>query len=410
MVEVDTVVSRTQVVVVGAGPAGLAVANVLRQRGVDCVVLEERSREFIENRPRAGFLEEWAVRRLDGYGLAGRLLRTAERQGAFEFRFGGRREVVRYAERTGRHHYVYPQQELVADLVAAFTDAGGDARFGVRDVRLRDLESDSPSVLYTDPATGAEHRVECRAVAGCDGARGVTRGCLPADRSVVARHDYGVGWLALLAQAPPSADGVVFGIHPRGFAAHMARSPQVTRYYLQVPVGDSPDNWPHERVWDELRTRLAVPGGELVEGPLIDRQVLDMHNYVTEPMSWGRLYLAGESAHLVAPIGAKGMNLALRDAFLLAEALTAWLRDGDAEPLAGYGPACLRMVWQYQEYSQWFSELLHGPGHAAGGPDGTPAGDLFRARMARARLERLLESDAALDAFCEVYIGSRAGV
>ncbi|MDF3291198.1 4-hydroxybenzoate 3-monooxygenase [Streptomyces silvisoli] len=394
-----TVTTRTQVVVIGAGPAGLSTANLLRQRGVDCVVLEARSREFIERHPRAGFLEEWAVRELERYGLAGRLLRQAGRHGSFEFRFDARRHHIHYAQLTGQHHFVYPQQELVTDLVAHYADVlGGDIRFEVDDVRLHDLTTDRPFVTYTDPDTGRLHRVECAYIAGCDGARGVCRRHIPAQESVFASRDYGIGWLALLVEAPPSAEGVVFGIHPRGFAAHMARTPRITRFYLQCPSGDDAANWSHERVWRELHTRLAVPGAPITEGRIVERQVLDMHNYVVEPMSYGRLHLAGDSAHLVAPIGAKGMNLALHDAFALSSALTARLRDGDGAGLAGYSARCLRRVWQYQEFSQWFADVLHG----ATDPDP------FQARIAEARLRRLLDSPAAATAFCELYIGRLA--
>ncbi|UZJ32444.1 4-hydroxybenzoate 3-monooxygenase [Streptomyces endophytica] len=391
--------TRTSVAVVGAGPAGLTVANLLRAAGVDCVVLEAESREFIEQRPRAGFIEEWAVHALDRHGLAGRLLETAETQAQFEFRFDGRRHTFRTGELSGRRHFVYPQPLLVTDLVAAYVDeAGGDARFGVRDVRLHDIDGDRPAVSYTDPRTGARHHIACDVIAGCDGARGVTRAAIPAGRTVLTRYDHGVAWLALLAEAPPSAEGVVFGIHERGFGAHMARSPEVTRYYLQVPPGADADDWPHARVWDELQTRLAAAGTPpLTEGPLREKVVLDMHNYVVEPMAYGRLYLAGDAAHLVAPIAAKGMNLALNDALLLAEALIA-RHHGDDSGLAGYSDACLRRVWQYLEFSQWLSEVLHG----------ASSGDRFRAGTATARLRRLLGSRAAAEAFAGLYLGEEA--
>lgn len=391
--------TRTGVVIVGAGPAGLTVANLLRAAGVDCVVLEAESREFIEQRPRAGFMEEWAVRALARHGLADRLLERAGTQGEFEFRFEGERHTVRTAELSGRRHFVYPQPLLVTDLLASYADvAGGDVRFGVREVRLHGIDSARPAVSYTDPATGDRHHLACDFIAGCDGARGVTRAAIPADRAVLTRHDHGVAWLALLAEAPPSADGVVFGIHERGFGAHMARSPEVTRYYLQVAPGEDAGNWSHTRVWSELRTRLAAAGAPpLTEGPLIEKVVLDMHNYVVEPMVHGRLHLAGDAAHLVAPIAAKGMNLAINDALLLGDALIAHYR-GDDSGLAGYSQACLRRVWQYLEFSQWLSEVLHG----------ASSGDRFQAGTARARLRRLLGSESAAKAFAGLYIGEEA--
>ncbi|MFG2501270.1 4-hydroxybenzoate 3-monooxygenase [Streptomyces sp. NPDC048441] len=389
---------RARVVVVGAGPAGLTVANILRAASVDCVVLETETREFIEQRPRAGFIEEWAVRALERRGLADRLLAHAQTHSECEFRYAGERHRFPYGELSGNRHFVYPQPLLVTDLVRAYADrAGGDIRFGVRDVELHGIDTDRPSVSYTDPETGERIRIDCDAIAGCDGARGVTRACLAAEEHVtVARHDYGIGWLALLAEAPPSSHCVVFGIHPRGFAAHMARSPQVTRYYLECPPGDDHENWPHERVWSELQARLSVAGAPpLTEGRLIEKRVLDMHNYVVEPMSYGRVYLAGDAAHLAAPIAAKGMNLALHGALLLGDALAAYCAEGDDSGLTGYSASCLPRVWQYQEFSQWLSELLHG----------TSSGDPFKAGTGGARLNRILNSPAAAGAFAELYIG-----
>lgn len=391
---------RTRVVVVGAGPAGLTVANLLRAASVDCVVLETETRQFVEQRPRAGFLEEWAVRALERRGLADRMVRHAETQGECEFRLAGERHRFRYGELSGQRHFVYPQQQLVTDLVCLHVDEGrGDVRFGVRDVTAEGLEGDRPVVAYTDPASGARVRLACDAVAGCDGARGVSRGWIPDGRRTVARHDFGVAWLALLAEAPPSADCVVFGVHPRGFAAHMARSPHVTRYYLECRPGDDPADWPHERVWSELRTRLhAADAPPPTEGRLIEKRVLPLHDYVTTPMSHGRLHLAGDCAHLVAPVAAKGMNLALHDALLLADALTAFCADGDETGLRDYSDACLRRVWQYQEFNQWLGEILHG----------ASSGDPYRAGVATARLRRMLGSPAAAASVAGLYIGHDA--
>ncbi|MFI2763728.1 4-hydroxybenzoate 3-monooxygenase [Streptomyces echinatus] len=389
--------TRFPVVVLGAGPAGLTVGNILRAAGVDCLVLETESREFIEQRPRAGVIEEWAVRGLERRGLAGRLLERAERHSECEFRFDGRGHRFSYTELTGRHHWIYPQPLLVTDLVREYADVrGGEIRFGVRDVRLHDLDSDRPAVSYTDPDTGERRLVRCDFVAGCDGARGASRAALPPSVRT-SRHDYGIGWLALLAKAPPSADRVLFGMHPAGFAGHMPRSPGVTRYYLQCPPGDDPGNWPDDRVWEQLQQRLrAADRPPLREGRLLEKRVLDMHNYVVEPMVYGRLLLAGDAAHLVAPIAAKGMNLALNDAFLLGDGLVAQLTEGDSAGLDGYSAACLRRVWDYQEFSQWLSEIYHGTSH----------GDPHRAGTTLARLRRLFSSPVAAAAFAEQYLGT----
>ncbi|MEU1404449.1 4-hydroxybenzoate 3-monooxygenase [Streptomyces sp. NPDC005728] len=389
---------RRTVVVVGAGPAGLTVGTILRDASVDCVILETESRPFIETRPRAGVIEEWAVRELARRGLAENLLERAQVHDTCEFRFGGERYRFSYGDLTGRHHYVYPQPLLVTDLVREYADVrGGDIRFGVRDVRLHDLDSDRPAVSYQCPQTGERRLLRCDFVAGCDGARGVTRDAIPPERRRIARQDDGIGWLALLAEAPPSSDCVLFGIHPHGFAGHMARSPEVTRYYLQCPPGDDPENWPHDRVWAELRTRLGAAGAPpLAEGRLIEKRVLDMHHYVVEPLVHGRLLLAGDAGHLTAPIAAKGMNLALHDAFLLGDALVTYVTRGDGRGLEGYSEASLRRVWDYQEFSQWLSDIYHG----------VASGDPFRAGTTLARLRRLFTSPAAAAAFAEQYLGA----
>jgi p-hydroxybenzoate 3-monooxygenase len=392
--------AETSVVIVGAGVAGLAIGRLLRTAGVDCVVLETESRQFIEQRPRAGFIEEWVVRALERHGLADGLLAHAKPQSECEFRMDGARHLFRYGALSGQHHFVYPQQLLVTDLVRAYADdAGGPIHFGVTDVELHGLDTERPAVSYTAAETGERHVINCDFVAGCDGARGVSRKAVPEGVMQVMRHDFGIGWMAILAQAPPPSAHALFGLHRNGLGAFMHRSPEISRYYLEVPPGDSPDNWPHERVWRELRERLEVPDAEpLVEGELLEKRVLDMHNYVVEPLSYGRLHLAGDAAHLLAPIGAKGMNSALHDAFLLTDGLRAHYEQGDDSRLAGYSDDALRRIWQYQEFNQWLAEIMHGPS----------SGDPFRARVAAARLRRMVGSEISGASLAGLYIGADA--
>ncbi|WP_152363612.1 4-hydroxybenzoate 3-monooxygenase [Microlunatus speluncae] len=391
--------TQTSVIIIGAGPAGLTIGNVLRAAGIDCLVLEAESRDFIERRPRAGVIEEPVVRGLERRGLAANLLSRAQRQDACEFRFDGGRHRFDFGALTGRQHWVYPQQHLVTDLLREYADVRrGRISFGVRDVVLHDLATERPGVSFTDAASGQRRMITGDFVAGCDGARGVTRAGLPEDLRV-SSLDYGIGWLAILAEAPPSNDCATFGLHPNGFAGHMSRSPEVTRYYLECLPGDQPDDWPAERVWPELRERLAATGAEpLSEGRLIEKRVLELHNSVVEPMASGRLFLAGDAAHLTAPIAAKGMNLALHDAFLLGDALVGFLARADRGGLNGYSEACLRRVWDYQDCSRSLSEIFHGPS----------SGDPFLAGAATARLRRLFTSPTAAAAFAEQFLGLAA--
>jgi p-hydroxybenzoate 3-monooxygenase len=392
---------RTEVAVIGAGPAGLTLANRLRQEGVECLVLEQESRETVAGTPRAGFLEEWAVRALEACGLAPKALSSeAPRHDSVEFRFDGARQVLDYARLTGHHHVVYPQQSLVSALLERFEGDGGEVRFGLRELRLHDTAG-RPSVTWTDPETGRRQEADCAFVAGCDGARGVGRAALVEAGASVVRNDYGVDWLAMLAETPPTADSVIMGIHPRGYAAHMPRGPEVTRFYLQVPRGTRAEDWPDERAWVELQARLAVPepGHRVATGRLLEKRVLELHDYLVRPMALGRLQLAGDAAHLIAPIGAKGMNLAIFDALRLARGYAALLRGDDEAPLAGYSEGSLRQAWDYLEFSQWLAEVYHGP--SAGG---------FRGGAALTRLRRIFSSEAAARSFSELYLGVRTVV
>ncbi len=384
------------VVIIGAGPAGLTIGNILRAAAVDCVILESETRAVIEQRPRAGVLEEGSVRGLERRGLAAKLLSRAQRQSECEFRFRGERHRFDFAALTGRQHWVYPQQFLVTDLVREYADVrGGEIRFGVREIELGGLDTSRPQVSYQDPETG-RRVINCRFVAGCDGAHGVTRTALP-ETARISRHDYRIGWLALLAEAPPSNDCATFGIHPDGFAGHMSRGPETTRYYLQCPPDDEPAAWSSERVWSRLQQRLAATGADpLAEGRLIEQRVLALHSHVVEPMAYGRLFLAGDAAHLIPPIAPKGMNLALHDAFLLGDALVDQLITGADVGLDTYSATCLRRVWDYQEFARSLSEVFHG----------AASSDPHLAGITSARLLRLFRSPLAAAAFAEQFLGA----
>ncbi|WP_212908560.1 4-hydroxybenzoate 3-monooxygenase [Streptomyces sp. TS71-3] len=386
----------TCVVIVGAGPAGLATARGLADAGVPCLVLEKESRAAIENQPRAGYLEEWAARALSERGIADPLGAGAGVQGNCEFRFEGACHVFDYEELTGDRHVVYPQQQLVRDLLHAYVDeAGGAIEFEVADVGFEGVTTGKPAVSYTD-RSGARRLVGCEVIVGADGARGVSRRAITDLGARVLRSDLGVRWLTVLAQAPPSCDRVAFGMHRSGFAMFAARGPRTTRYYLELPAGDEAEDWPDERIWQELTRRLeAADRPPVSPGPITEKRVLDMHNYVVEPMSLGRLHLVGDSAHLLAPIAAKGMNLALSDAFILTDALADHLVRGSGGGLAEYTERALQRVWQYQEFTQWLSEIMHGPS----------SGDPFRARTAGVRLRRLTGSRRFARAVADLYLG-----
>jgi p-hydroxybenzoate 3-monooxygenase len=275
---------------VGAGPAGSTLANLLGQAGIPCVVLERGTRGYVETRPRAGVLEHRSVRMLNRHGLATRLLAEADRHGACEFRVGGRAYEVDYASLyEGRVHFIHPQQEVVKDLVGAFVDNGGDVRFSVPDVRLHDIDGDAPALSWTT-ATGERERLECAFIAGADGFHGVTRRHIPRNAVREYTHQQGIEWLSILAEAPPSTKKVIYALHPNGFAGHMLRSPTVSRYYLRMPVGDDVRDWPDDRVWSELHTRLALRDSDwkLTEGRIVEKRILDMRSHVVEPMRYGR--------------------------------------------------------------------------------------------------------------------------
>ncbi len=389
--------TRTQVAIVGAGPAGLVLAHLLHQGGVESVVVEKHARAYIEGRVRAGLLEHRTVQLLSERGLGERMLREGTPHHGTELRFDGQRHRIAYSDLYGgRSMLVYPQQEVVADLIRLRLGHGGATVFEAEDVTLGGIDSEAPSLTYGPPA--ARERLDCDYIAGCDGFHGVSRPAIPA--AALSLHDVRLpfAWLGVLAAVPPSTTEIIYALHERGFAGHMLRTDTVSRFYLQCAADDEIANWPDERIWYELRTRLATDGWTLQEGPIIERGISEMRSFVTEPMQYGRLFLAGDAAHIVPPTGAKGMNLAISDARVLAEALLANYRDGDESLLDAYSATCLKRVWRVQEFSTWMSWMLHRIDDEL--PDAA-----FRRRLQRAQLEYVTGSPAGATVFAENYVG-----
>jgi p-hydroxybenzoate 3-monooxygenase len=378
---------RTQVVILGAGPAGLTLSLLLAREGIETVVLEVRSREYVEQRVRAGLLEPNTVDVLRDLGVADRLQREGLEHTGVYLRRRGRQHHVDMTALTGRHITIYGQQEVVKDLIAARLERGGALHFEVESVAVHDVETDAPRVTCT--IDGEPVELTCDIIAGCDGFHGVSR---PALRDHLTEHEfvYPFAWLGILAEAPPSTDELIYAWHEDGFALHSMRSPHVSRLYLQVAVDEDLDAWPGERIWDELEARI----GAVNRGPLLDKGITPMRSFVTEPMQHGRLVLAGDAAHIVPPTGAKGLNLAVNDVRLLAPALVSLLRDGAGEALAGYSTAALRRVWRAQDFSNFMTQLLHDLG-----------GGAFERALQLSRLDYLERSEAAARMLAENYVG-----
>ncbi|WP_372498702.1 4-hydroxybenzoate 3-monooxygenase [Yinghuangia soli] len=386
-------------VILGAGPAGLVLANLLLDAGVGCVVLERADREHVQTRARAGFLAANTVRVLERHGLADGLRRGGREHSVCEFRTGDGRFRLDYSGLgRGEPHTVYPQQELVTDLLTRFLAAGGDLRFATEAVAVHDPDTTQPWVETRD-ADGRPGRWTGRYVAGCDGRHGAARRSLPPGAVRIHRRDHGVSWLGLLAEAPPSLDAVGYAMHERGFAGHMARTPETTRYYLQCEPGTSPASWSEERIWDELTVRMrAADYGALHHGRIVQSTVVDLESDVLEPLRHGSLFLAGDAAGLISPSAAKGANLAVLAAEILAEALVDDLRNADPGPLSRYSARCLAHIWRAQEFSLWMIRLLH---RAPGQDDEA----LFQEQLRRARVESLRTSRTHQDWFADNYVG-----
>jgi p-hydroxybenzoate 3-monooxygenase len=384
------------VAIIGGGVSGLAAATLLRSRGVGSIILERRSRRHVAERQRAGLVEYRAARMFERWGL-GQLLPDFPAEVTLEIRLDGQPRLL--AEdlpgMAGSSKSV-PQQALVRSLTAALLDGGADLRFGVSDVTVEQPADGRPVVRYAAP-DGTRHEIECDFVAGCDGDRGTSAPSVPDGVLATHAYDYGISWLTILADTPP-AEHALMAVGERGYAAQFPRGPAASRFYLHVPQGDTLADWPHDRIWAQLRRRLHQPG--LAAGPITATEIFPLRSSIREPMQYRRLYLLGDAAHIIPPMGAKGMNLALFDAETFAAAVSDYAHDGDESGLRGYSDTCLRRTWRYQEFSNWLTEMMHG---ACGAPVGD--GGSYRTRIMRARLERMLSSEAAARYYQEMFTG-----
>ncbi len=388
-------VLRTQVGIVGAGPAGLLLAHLLHLEGVESVVIETQSRKHVEERIRAGVLEQGTVDLLNETGVGGRLRREGLVHRGIELRFRGRGHRIDLHGLTGgRAITVYAQHEVVKDLIAARLARGGPILFEVEDVSLAGIEGDEPRIRFGQG--GERWEIACDYVGGCDGFHGICRDSIPAGALRCFERVYPFGWLGILAEAPPASEELIYSNHERGFALLSMRSPRISRVYLQCRPDEDLAEWPDERVWDELQRRFETDDGfRLNRGPVLQKGVTAMRSFVVEPMQYGRLFLAGDAAHIVPPTGAKGLNLAAADVAVLARGLSAHYRGGPAEGLERYSERCLRRVWRAQHFSWWMTSMLHR----------SEGGDGFDYRRQLAELELVTTSRAAAATLAENYVG-----
>jgi p-hydroxybenzoate 3-monooxygenase len=385
---------RTQVGIVGAGPAGLLLSHLLHLDGIDSVVIESRSRQEIEATIRAGVLEHGTVELLRKTGVGSRMDREGFVHEGIYLRFGGRTHRIDFKELTGgRSIMVYAQHEVIKDLVAARLAAGGKVLFEVKDASVYDLDTAQPKIRFH--ADGKLEELECDFIAGCDGFHGITRPAIPSRVRREFTRVYPFGWFGILVEAPPSTDELIYAMHDRGFALVSTRSPQIQRLYLQCDPNDELNNWPDPRIWEELHARLGTAGGwKLAEGRIFQKGIIAMRSFVVEPMRYGRLFLAGDAAHIVPPTGAKGLNLAAADVRVLSRALAAFYA-GNEQPLKDYSTTALRRVWRAEHFSWWMTSMLH-RFH-----DETP----FHHRLQLAELDYVVTSRAKAQTLAENYVG-----
>jgi p-hydroxybenzoate 3-monooxygenase len=384
---------RTQVGIVGAGPAGLMLSHLLHLAGIESIVIENRSRQYVQERVRAGLLEQGTCDLMIETGVGERLKKLALIHHGIELRFDGRGHRIDFADLTGKSIAIYPQQEVVKDLTDARLAAGGQVTFEVADVNVEGFEGSRPKIRFSKD--GMAQQIECDFIAGCDGYHGICRPAI-AGALTVFEKVYPFGWLGILAEAPPSADELVYVNHDHGFALQSMRSPQLTRLYLQCAPDENIDAWPDARIWEELHRRFATRDGwKLNEGAITQKGVTEMRSFVVEPMQHGSLFLAGDAAHIVPPTGAKGLNLAVADVRVLARAMAEFYRSGSRELLDRYSGICLRRVWKVQRFSWWMTSMLHR----------FHDDNAFDRRRQMAELDYVTSSRVAAQSLAENYVG-----
>src|SRR6478735_2043826 len=385
---------RTQVCIIGAGPAGLLLGHLLRAEGIECVVLERQAPDYVLGRIRAGVLEQITVSLMARLGLDARLRAEGLPHDGFNLADGERLIRIDVAALTGQHVVVYGQTELTKDLMDASQERGLEVIYGTEDVALRDVASDAPYVAFTKD--GAEQRIDCGFIAGCDGFHGPSRRAVPASVGRDYEREYPFGWLGILADVPPCNHELIYANHERGFALASMRSKTRSRYYVDVPLTDRIDDWPDERIWDELAIRLGPEAGEqIIRGPSLEKSIAPLRSFVFAPMRHGSLLLCGDAAHIVPPTGAKGLNLAASDVHYAAEALVAFFTRGDADAIAGYSDKALARVWKSERFSWSLTRLMHR----------FPEDGPFERAMQLAELDYIAGSRAAQTSIAENYVG-----
>jgi len=386
---------KTQVAIIGAGPAGLMLSHLLHRAGIDSVVLESRTREEIEATLRAGVLEQGTVDLLASTGVGERMQREGMVHHGIYLRFRGESHRIPLTELSGgRSIMVYAQHEVIKDLVKARLDAGGKILFGVKDVVLGGLDSSRPSVSFS--LKDEQQAIESDFVAGCDGFHGISRPSIPAARRTEFKRNYPFGWFGILVEAPPATDELIYAHHERGFALISTRSPTIQRLYFQCDPKDDVRNWPDSRIWEELHARLkGADGWKVTEGRIFQKGIIAMRSFVVEPMNHGRLFLAGDAAHIVPPTGAKGLNLAINDVKVLSSALSDFFKNGNEEALKAYSATALKRVWRAEHFSWWMTSMLHRF------PDDTP----FQHRIQLSELDQVVSSKAKALTLAENYVG-----